>query len=394
MIQLSERSRRVAPSITLAVTAKAKALLQQGIDVVSFGAGEPDFDTPDFIKVAAKQSLDDGLTKYTPAGGTPALKKAIADKFAADNKLSYTPAQVTTGPGGKGCLYLAMQAILNDGDDVLIPAPYWVSYPEMAKLAGAVPRFVVGAESAGFNITPEQLEAALTDKTRLLILNSPGNPAGNAYTPAELAALAQVVAKYPNLVVFSDEIYEKLIYDGFTHVSFATLHPSLPERTLTFNCHSKTYSMTGWRVGYVGGPEHVIGCINKLQSQLNSHITSFTQPAATLALTDPAGPPEMETMRAKFEQRMHHMHRRLNELPGVTCVKPQGAFYCFPNISAHLRPGETSIQFAERLLDEAHVAVVPGDDSGFPTHVRLSFATGMAQIDKGLDRMAEYLARG
>ncbi len=397
---LADRVSQVADSITLAVTAKAKALKAAGVDVVGFGAGEPDFDTPDFIKNAAKAALDAGMTKYTPSPCVPELKQAIAAKFQRDNGLPYTAEQITTGAGGKFCLYLAMMAILNPGDEVLIPEPYWVSYPEQVKLAGGVPVFIRGEEAGGFRITPAQLESAITDKTKVLILNSPSNPAGHGYDPVQMAALAEVVGRHPNVTVFADEIYEKLIYDGFEAVSFATLGPTLFDRTLTFNCHSKSYAMTGWRVGYVGGPIQVIKAMNKLQSQMTSHITSFTQPAAAEALNNPLGAEKIEAMRQEFERRMHHMHRRLNDLPGVTCVKPQGAFYCFPNVSAHYGKtgpgGEVitgAVGFSAALLEHGHVAVVPGTDSGFDTHVRLSFATSMGQIDKGLDRIGAFLEK-
>ena len=399
MIPLADRMSLVAESITLAVTAKANALKKAGVDVVGFGAGEPDFDTPAFIKDAAKDALDRGVTKYTPTPSLPELKQAIAAKFQRENGLPYQPENVTVGAGGKHCLYMAFMAVLNPGDEVLIPAPYWVSYPEQAKLAGGVPKVVHGDEANGFKLTPAQLDAAITPRTKVLVLNSPSNPAGHAYTPAELKALADVVVKHPHVVVFSDEIYEKLIFDGLKFVSFATLHPDLVDRTLTFNCHSKSFAMTGWRVGYVGGPKPVIDAMNKLQSQMTSHITSFCQPAATAALTDPRGAESIEQMRQQFEARGRHMHQRLAALPHVTCVKPQGAFYCFPNVSAYY--GKTvggarlsgAVPFAAALLEQAHVAVVPGTDSGFDTHVRLSFATSMANIDKGLDRIAAWLAK-
>jgi aspartate aminotransferase len=399
MIPLADRMSLVSESITLAVTAKANALKKAGVDVVGFGAGEPDFDTPTFIKDAAKAALDKGLTKYTPTPCFPELKAAIADKFQRENGLPYKAENVTVGAGGKHCLYMAFMAVLNPGDEVLIPAPYWVSYPEQAKLAGGVPVVVKGDEANGFKLTPQQLDAAITPRTKVLVLNSPSNPAGHAYTPAELSALAEVVARHPHVVVFSDEIYEKLVYDGLRFVSFATLHPALVERTLTFNCHSKSFAMTGWRVGYVGGPKPVIDAMNKLQSQMTSHITSFVQPAATAALTDPRGAESVEQMRREFERRGRHMRQRLAALPGVTCVKPQGAFYCFPNVSSYY--GKTiggvgvsgAVPFAAALLEQAHVAVVPGTDSGFDTHVRLSFATSMANIDKGIDRIAAWLAK-
>jgi aspartate aminotransferase len=399
MIALADRVALVSESITLAVSAKANALKKAGVDVVGFGAGEPDFDTPAFIKEACKAAIDKGQTKYTPTPCIPELKAAIADKFNRENGLPYKPENITTGAGGKHCLYMAFQALLNPGDEVLIPSPYWVSYPEQVKLAGGVCRFVTGAEANGFKITPQQLEAAITPKTRIFLINSPSNPAGHAYTPEELKALAEVIARHPSVVVFSDEIYEKLVYGGLKFVSFATLHPSLLDRTLTFNCHSKTFAMTGWRIGYIGGPKEVISAINKLQSQMTSHITSFTQPAAIVALTDPRGAESVEAMRKEFEKRGEHMWKRLNALPHITCVRPQGAFYCFPNVGAYFgkTAGATKItdavSFSAALLEQNHVAVVPGNDSGFETHVRLSFATSMANIDKGLDRLADFLKK-
>lgn len=399
MIPLAERMTLVSESITLAVSAKANALKKAGVDVVGFGAGEPDFDTPAFIKEAVKAAVDKGVTKYTPTPCYPELKQAIADKFSRENGLPYKAENVTTGAGGKHCLYMAFMAVLNPGDEVIIPSPYWVSYPEQVKLAGGVSKIVRGEESNGFKITPQQLEAAIGPKTKVFVINSPSNPAGHAYTPDELKALAEVVARHPNVVVFSDEIYEKLVYDGLRFVSFATLAPGLVERTLTFNCHSKSFAMTGWRVGYIGGPKPVIDAVNKLQGQMTSHITSFVQPAATAALTDPRGAETVEQMRQQFEKRGRHMWERLSKLPNVTCVKPQGAFYCFPNVSAYFGKSANgakitdAVSFAAALLEQNHVALVPGNDSGFDTHVRLSFATSMEQIDKGIDRIAEFLKK-
>jgi len=398
-MQIADRMQLVSESITLKVSAMANALKKQGVDVVGFGAGEPDFDTPAFIKEACKQALDKGMTKYTPTPCIPELKAAIAAKFNNENGLAYKPENITTGAGGKHCLYMAFMAVINPGDEVIIPAPYWVSYPEQVKLAGGVCKFIVGAEANGFKITPKQLEQAITPKTKVFLINSPSNPAGHAYTPEELKALAEVIAKHPNIIVFSDEIYEKLMYGGIKFASFANLAPGLFERTLTFNCHSKTFAMTGWRIGYVGGPKAAIDAINKLQSQMTSHITSFTQQAAIVALTDPQGAQSVAAMHKEFEKRGEHMWKRLSALPKVTCVRPQGAFYCFPNVSAYFgkTAGNTQIKeavsFAAALLEQAHVAVVPGNDSGFETHVRLSFATSMQNIDKGIDRLAEFLKK-
>jgi aspartate aminotransferase len=399
MFPLADRMNLVCESITLAVSAKANAMKKAGVDVVGFGAGEPDFDTPGFIKEAAKAALDQGQTKYTPTPCYPELKAAIAAKFNKDNGLPYKPEQITTGAGGKHCLYMAFMAVLNPGDEVVIPAPFWVSYPEQVKLAGGMPKIVRGDEANSFKMTPQQLERAIGPRTKVVLINSPSNPSGVAYTPDELRALAEVIAKHPNVVVFSDEIYEKLVYNGLQFVSFATLHPSLLERTLTFNCHSKSFAMTGWRVGYVGGPKAAIDAMNKLQSQMTSHITSFTQLPAATALTDPRGAESVESMRKQFEQRGRHMWERLSALPNITCVRPNGAFYCFPNISSSFGRsiGGTritdAISFAAALLEQNHVAVVPGNDMGFDTHVRLSFATSLQQIDKGIDRMGEFLKK-
>src|SRR5687767_8256781 len=399
MIPLADRTALISESITLAVGAKAKAMQKQGIDVVLFGAGEPDFDTPAFIKDAAKVALDKGQTKYTPTPSIPDLRAAIAEKFNRENNLPYKPEQITTGAGGKHCLYMAFMAVLNPGDEVIIPSPYWVSYPEQVKLAGGVNKIIRGEERNGFKITPQQLENAIGPKTKVLILNSPSNPAGHAYTPEELRALAQVVLKHPKLIVFSDEIYEKLVFDGLKFASFASFDAKLLEQTLTFNCHSKSFAMTGWRIGYIGGPRPVIDAINKLQSQMTSHITSFVQHPAALALTDPQAATTVESMRLQFEKRGRHMWERLSKLPNVTCVKPQGAFYCFPNVSAYFGKKAGGIEltdavtFSAALLEQSHVAVVPGNDSGFDTHVRLSFATSMEQIDKGIDRIEAFLKK-
>lgn len=398
-MQLADRMNLVSESITLKVSAKANAMKKAGIDVVGFGAGEPDFDTPAFIKEAAKAALDKGVTKYTPTPCYPELKQAIADKFAKENGLPYKPENITTGAGGKHCLYMAFMAILNPGDQVLIPSPYWVSYPEQVKLAGGEPVIIAGDESKGFKLTPQQLEKAITPKTKVFLINSPSNPSGICYTPAELKALADVVAKHPQVIVFSDEIYEKLIYGGLKFASFATLNPALIDRTLTFNCHSKSFAMTGWRLGYIGGPKDAIDAINKLQSQMTSHVTSFIQAPGELALKDPRAAEAVESMRIQFEKRGQHMWQRLSALPGVKCVKPEGAFYCFPNVSAYFGKSingvkiTDAISFSSALLESDHVAVVPGNDSGFDTHVRLSFATSLEQIDKGIDRIAAFLKK-
>jgi aspartate aminotransferase len=399
MFPLAERIKLVSDSITLAVSAKANAMKKAGIDVVGFGAGEPDFDTPAFIKDAAKEALDKGQTKYTPTPCYHELRQAIAAKFNRDNNLPYKPENITTGAGGKHCLYMAFMATLNPGDEVILPSPYWVSYPEQIKLAAATPKVIRGEESNNFKITPKQLERAIGPRTKGFVINSPSNPSGVGYTPEELKALADVMVKHPQIIVFSDEIYEKLVYNGLKFVSFAALDPALLDRTLTFNCHSKSFAMTGWRLGYIGGPKVAIDAINKLQSQMNSHVTSFTQMPAALALNDPRGAESVEQMRVQFEKRGNHMGKRLAALPDITCPAPNGAFYCFPNVSAYFGKSlngakiTDAISFAATLLETSHVALVPGNDSGFDTHVRLSFATSMEQIDKGIDRIGEFLKK-
>jgi aspartate aminotransferase len=396
--RLADRVAQLPEAITLKVSAQAAAMKKAGIDVVGFGAGEPDFDTPAFIKEAAKSAIDAGQTKYTASPALPELRQAIAGKFDRENGLPYKPEQISVGAGGKHCLYAAFQTVLNPGDEVILPAPYWVSYPEQIRLAGGVPVVVDGDEKNDFKITPDQLARAITPRTKGFVINSPSNPTGHAYTPEELKALADVVAGHANVIVFSDEIYEKLIYGGIRFVSFATLHPALLDRTLTFNCHSKSFAMTGWRVGYVGGPADLIAAMNKLISQQTSHITSFCQVPAALALNDARGAESIRQMHAEFERRGQHMWQRLCGLPGVHCVRPRGAFYCFPNVSHYYgrrhagTPIDGAIGFASTLLEACHVAVVPGTDSGFDTHVRLSFATSMPQIDKGLDRIEKFLA--
>ncbi|MGH7179291.1 MAG: pyridoxal phosphate-dependent aminotransferase [Tepidisphaeraceae bacterium] len=399
IITPSSRAGALCESVTLAVTARAAALRRQGVDIIGFGAGEPDFDTPEFIRDAAKAALDAGQTRYTPTPSYPELRSAISEKLQRENSLNYSPRQISVGAGGKFCLFAAFLAVIDPGDEVLIPSPHWVSYPQQVLLAGGIPRFVRAEESAGFKLTPEQLDSAISDRTRVLVLNSPCNPTGQVYSRAELAALADVVAGHPRVVVFSDEIYEKFIYGDAQFTSFASLRSDLLERVLVFNCHSKSFAMTGWRVGYVAGPQPIIDAINNVVSHTISHITSFCQMPAATALTDPRGREGIQRMRAEFEKRGQRMWSRLNELPGITCLRPQGAFYCFPNINAYLgtRVDETKItdavSFADSLLEHAHVAVVPGNDSGFPTHIRLSFATGMEQIDEGIDRIEKFLSR-
>ncbi len=402
-MQLAQRLESIAESITLAVTARANALKKQGVDVVSFGAGEPDFDTPLPVKEAAIKALLAGKTKYEPTAGTPEARKAISEKLNRFNRLDYKPEEIIVSVGGKHSLYVSFMAVLNPGDEVIIPAPYWVSYPDMVKLAGGVPVVVNGDPANNFKISAAQLARAVTPRTKMVIINSPSNPGGHTYQPAELAALAAAVAPHKNVWVCSDEIYERLLYAGQQSCSWAALDFALwKDRTITCNCLSKTYAMTGWRIGYTAGPRALIDAMNKLQGQMTSNITSFCMPAIVEALTNPAMETEIQTMRDAFEKRGTRMWQLLNQIPGVKCNRPTGAFYAFPSIAGLLgRPlGKTgaiakdAVEFSRLVLDEVHVALVPGNDFGCPDHVRLSFATGMENIEKGIGRLAQFCQAG
>jgi aspartate aminotransferase len=389
-MKLAKRMAMIKPSPTLAVDAKAKAMKAQGIDVVGFGVGEPDFDTPENIKNAAVQALKAGFTKYTPAGGTDELKGAVCDKFKNENGIDYSPADILISCGAKHSLYNIFQALLDDGDEVIIPAPYWVSYPDMAYLAGAVPVFIYTSEQNGFKITPDQLKKAITPKTKMLILNSPSNPTGASYGRDDLAALAQVLLG-TDIIVVSDEIYEKLTYDGFSSTSILTVEPRLKAQTIIVNGVSKTYSMTGWRIGYAAGPADAIKAMANIQSQSTSNPTSFAQKGALEAMRGPQG--FIAEMVAEFDRRRTYMVKRLNGIPGFSCLTPNGAFYAFPNVSgvygtqAEGMAITNSNDFAAYLLDKANVAVVAGGAFGADNNIRLSYATSMANIEKGLDRI-------
>jgi len=395
-MKISQRAKKVAPSATLAVTNRAKELKAQGIDVVGFGAGEPDFDTPEYIKEAAIKALKEGKTKYTPASGIPELKATIARKLETENGLKYTPEQVVVNIGGKHSVYEAMQAVLDPGDELLLPAPYWVTYPEAAGLAGATVKVLETDKKNSYKITPAQLKKAITPKTTMLILNSPNNPGGFSYTPNELRALAQTL-EGTNVAVMSDEIYEKLIYGDTKFISFAALSEDAFNRTLTLNGLSKTYSMTGWRLGYTAGPLDVIKAMSRLQDHMTSNPVTFAQYAAIAAM-GPESAAAIEKMRVEFEKRARCMTDRLRTMKGVECTEPTGAFYCFPDVSSHY--GRTmggmkitgSMDFAKALLEQANVGVVPGLPFGCDKNVRLSFATSMQQITKGLDRMEKWLS--
>lgn len=397
-MKISKRAQDVPASATIAVTARAQELKAQGVDVVGFGAGAPDFDTPEYIKTAAIEALKAGKTKYTLASGIIELRAAIADKLKKENGLDYTPEQIIVNIGGKHSVYEAMQAVLDPGDEVLLPAPYWVTYPEAAQLAGAVVKVIQTDKSNSYKVTPEQLQDALTEKTAMLVLNSPNNPGGFTYTPEELRAIAQVL-EGTNVCVMSDEMYEKLIYGDTKFVSFAALSEDAYRRTLTLNGFSKAFSMTGWRLGYAAGPLEVIKAMARLQDHMTSNPVTFVQYAAIAALGPQAGE-SIENMRVEFERRGQYMVERLRGMKGVDCTEPTGAFYCFPDVSAHF--GRTmgdikingSLDFAKALLEQANVGVVPGLPFGCDGNVRLSFACSMQQITKGLDRLEQWLSQG
>ena len=376
------------------MTNRAKEMKAQGLDVLGFAAGEPDFDTPDFIKEAAIDALKKGQTKYTPAAGTPELRKAIAEKLKNENGLDYKFNQIVVNLGAKHSVFMSMQAVLDPGDEVLLPTPYWVTYPETIKLAQAKAVILETSAETGYKITPAQLKAAITDKTALLVLNSPNNPGGFCYSPDELKALAKVL-EGTKVMVMSDEIYERLVYGDNTFLSFAAISEDAYNRTLTINGLSKSFSMTGWRLGYTAGPVDVIKAMSQMQDHMTQNPVSFTQPAAIAALKDTTG--AVEKMRVEFEKRGVFMAEKLNAIDGVQCAAPQGAFYCFPDVSAHY--GRTiggvtltnSMDFAAALLEQALVAVVPGDPFGSPKNIRLSFACSMQQIEKGIARIHEWL---
>ncbi len=386
---LSTWARHISPSPTLAVDAKAKALAAAGEDVCGFAAGEPDFDTPLHIKEACVAALMSGKTKYAPTPGIEPLRAAIAEKYAADYGLKIAPSQVIVSPGGKFSCYLAILATCSPGDEVIIPAPYWVSYPEMVKLAGAVPRFVLADDTTGFRLTPAQLEAAITPKTRLVILNSPSNPTGAVYTRAELEALVAVALKH-NLYLMSDEIYEHLIYDGLTFSSPATFSKEAEARTLIVSGFSKTYAMTGWRLGTTVAPMPIAKAIAELQSQISSNATTFAQFGALAALKEKEKTAAaLKEMLVAFDRRRKFLHAELNRIPGINCQLAQGAFYLFPNISSF---GLKSEEFCTRLLDSEKVAAVHGSAFGAEGYLRLSYATSDAIIQKGVTRLARFCA--
>jgi aspartate aminotransferase len=397
-MRIASRLVDIKPSITLAVSARAARLRAEGIDVIGFGAGEPDMDTPVHIKDAAKRALDAGQTKYTETPGTLALRKAICKEIGAAHGLHFAPEQVQVSCGAKHSLYNIFQAILDPGDEVLIPAPYWVSYPDMVKLAGGTPVILETTAEDGFVVTPAALARAITPRTRAFVLNSPSNPTGAAYSKAQLEALAAVLAEHEHVLVISDDIYRKLVYGGYRAHEIASLHPALATRTVVVDGMSKTYSMTGWRIGYALGPKPLIAAMNTLQGQSTSNPTSIAQAAALAALEGPQDC--VEEMRVQFDARRQKIVALLRAIPGVRCYDPQGAFYAFPDVSAYVgkrSPGgaavEDDVALCDYLLDVGRVAVVPGSGFGAPGFVRLSYATSMDNIVKGVGRMAEALAK-
>ena len=379
----------IPPSATLAISAKAKALAAAGVRVCSFAAGEPDFDTPAAIKKAAIRAIEEGKTKYTAAKGMPALCEAVARKFASANGIFYDPAtEIVVSSGGKQSLWYAFQALLEAGDEVLIPSPYWLSYPEMVRLAGGTPRFVATEARGGYKLTPETLRAAVGEKTRVLVLNYPSNPTGAVYTGEELRALGEEAVRL-GLWIVADEMYERMVYTGSAFVSVASLSDDIRARTVTVNGCSKAYSMTGWRIGYAGAPAPVACAMAACQSHLASNPCTPAQYAALAALTDPAVEDEVRPMVAAFAERSKAIYAALSAIPGVRVAKPDGAFYIFPDMRAF---GLSSVEFCRRLLEQKHVAAVPGEPFGASTCVRFSYACSMENIEEGMARLAEFCA--
>ncbi|HOQ16152.1 MAG TPA: pyridoxal phosphate-dependent aminotransferase [Defluviitaleaceae bacterium] len=393
-MELSKKAKNIKPSSTLAVTAKAKKMKAEGIDVVGFGAGEPDFDTPEHIKEAAIQAISDGFTKYTPASGTDELKKAICEKFKKENGLDYAPNQIVISNGAKHSLTNVFMAILNAGDEVIIPGPYWLSYPEMVRLADGVPVIVHGRKEKDYKVTAEDLEKYLSNKTKAIVINSPNNPTGVVYSKDELKEIADFAVKH-DLYVISDEIYEKLIYDGLEHVSIASFNEEIYKRTIVINGVSKSYAMTGWRIGYLAAVPEVAKAISNLQSHATSNPNSIAQKATVAALTGPQDC--VEKMRIEFEKRRNYMLERLSKISSFSVVKPQGAFYVFIDISQLVgkqfagKSIENADVFSDILLESEKVAVVSCTDFGYPSCIRLSYAISLENIQKGLDRIENFV---
>jgi aspartate aminotransferase len=395
-MKLSMRAQMVKPSATLAITAKANTLRAQGINVINFSAGEPDYDTPEHIKAAAIAALQQGFTKYTPVGGIDELKEAICAKLQRENNVQYTKEQIIVSCGGKHSFYNLAQALLDEGDEVIIPAPYWVSFPPMVELARGKPVIISTSEEEGFKVRPEALQQAITPKTIAVVINSPSNPTGSAYTRQELEGLADVALRH-NIVIISDEIYEKIVYDGFEHVSIASLSKEVKSITVIVSGLSKTYSMTGWRIGYTAGPQELIAAMNRIQSQSTSNPTSFAQKGALDALQGSQA--EIAVMVREYQRRRDLIVQALTSIEGVSCYTPQGAFYVFPNVGAYLGKHYKSERIPDTthltnyLLDEAQVAVVPGVEFGAEGYLRLSYPIAPAEIKDGIQRIKEALSK-
>jgi len=385
--RIAERFKKVQPSSTLAITSKAKKLKAEGKDIVNWAAGEPDFDTPDFIKEAAIRALRDGFTKYTPTTGIPELKSAICAKFKADNAIEYVDNQIVVSCGAKHSIFNALYALVDPGDEVVIPAPYWVSYPEMVHLCSGVPRFIKTTLKTNFKITPAELRKHISPRTKVLILNSPSNPTGTVYLRKEIEEIAALCVE-EKIFVISDEIYEKLLYDNLEHVSIASLNPDIRDLTITVNGMSKSYSMTGWRIGYLGAPPDVAEAIGKLQDHSTSNATSISQKAAAAALKEGAG--FVASLKGEFSGRRDYCASRLKAMKDVPFCFPQGAFYVFFCISKFKLPSQ---EFARRFLDEMHVALIPGNAFGMDDYVRMSFATSLSQLEKGMNRLEEFIKK-
>ncbi|ODN66075.1 pyridoxal phosphate-dependent aminotransferase [Methylophaga muralis] len=391
-IKLSQRVQSIKPSPTLAITARAAALRAEGKDIIGLGAGEPDFDTPDHIKQAAVEALNKGQTKYTAVDGTAELKNAIIKKFSRDNGLTYEANQILVSCGGKQSFFNLAQALLESGDEVIIPAPYWVSYPDMVLLADAKPVIIIGDRDQRYKITPQQLEDAITDKTRLVVINSPSNPTGMTYTRAELEALGDVLRKYPEILIATDDMYEHIYWADEPFCNIVMVCPDLYDRTIVMNGVSKAYSMTGWRIGYAGGPAQLIGAMKKIQSQSTSNPTSISQAASVEALNGDQGC--VQTMLVEFKKRHDFVVEALNKMPGITALETDGTFYVFPDITGVLvnKPElKDDMDFAEALLVEKGVAVVPGTAFGLKNHIRLSIATSETNLQNALQRIAEFI---
>lgn len=392
-VKLSNRVNAIKPSPTLAVTNRAAELKAAGNDIIGLGAGEPDFDTPQHIKSAAIDAINAGMTKYTAVDGTPALKKAIIDKFKRENGLEYAANQILVSSGGKQSFFNLSLALLNEGDEVIVPAPYWVSYPDMVIVADATPVIITTTQEQRFKITPAQLEAAITDKTRLVVINSPSNPTGVAYELEELAALAEVLRKYPNVLIATDDMYEHIRFNDKPFVNILNAAPDLYERTIVLNGVSKAYSMTGWRIGYAAGPAKLIGAMKKVQSQSTSNACSIAQAAAVAALN--GGLECVEEMVVAFRQRHDFVVAALNEIPGVECIPADGTFYAFPSFHKVIEGSDRfadDIALAEYLLTDAGVALVPGSAFGAPGNMRLSFATSMEVLQDAIARIDKALS--